>query len=65
MGGGRGGKGAPNGHERVPAGPLLGGGEGGGGGGGEVGVGGGGGVKTNTEGVQTTKKWGADVHAKR
>ena len=26
---------------------------------------GGGGVKTNTEGVQTTKKWEADVHAKR
>ncbi len=24
-----------------------------------------GGVKTNTEGVQTTKKWEADVHAKR
>ena len=23
------------------------------------------GVKTNTEGLQTTKKWEADVHAKR
>ncbi len=25
----------------------------------------GGGVKTNTEGLQTTKKWEADVHAER
>ena len=25
----------------------------------------GGGVKTNTEGLKTTKKWEADVHAKR
>jgi hypothetical protein len=25
----------------------------------------GGGVETNTEGLQTTKKWEADVHAKR
>jgi hypothetical protein len=24
-----------------------------------------GGVKTNTEGLKTTKKWEADVHAKR
>ena len=29
------------------------------------GVGGGGGLRPNTEGVQTTKKWEADVHAKR